>query len=180
MSSWTTPLTHYKSWSGLNKQLIDCLCDPLKDRVSYFLTRYHDVHNSYGRAAILLDKKELVCFSWTKMQEQEYEVFKIHSGTYIKSGKRISYDEIRDRIRSRWDENCTYHEKDFLCAATGFLQLNIADALKSGDLIIRIFAVMDKRVGKRTLQAIKCDGEYRSLPEWVKQFYELRFKISGI
>ena len=55
MRSWSTPLTHYKSWSGLNKQLIDCLCDPLKDRVSYFLTRYHDVHNSYGRAAILLD-----------------------------------------------------------------------------------------------------------------------------
>lgn len=48
-------MNHYKSWGYLNKQLADLLCDELKERVSYFLTRYHKVHNSYGRAAICLD-----------------------------------------------------------------------------------------------------------------------------
>ena len=56
-------MDHYKSWSGLNKWLNECLCDELRGRVTYFLTRYHKVHDSYGRAAILLDGKELVRFS---------------------------------------------------------------------------------------------------------------------
>jgi hypothetical protein len=47
-------MEHYKSWTGLNKQLRENLCDELTDRIAYFLTRYHDVHNSYGRAAIRL------------------------------------------------------------------------------------------------------------------------------
>lgn len=50
----------YKSWSGLGKQLTDNLCDALKNRITFFLTRYHSVHDSYDRAAIRLDGKELV------------------------------------------------------------------------------------------------------------------------
>ena len=64
-------MNHYKSWSGLNKQLNESLCDSLKDRISYFLTRYHEVHDSYGRASIKLDGKELVVFSWIDMYRQE-------------------------------------------------------------------------------------------------------------
>ena len=44
-------MDHYKSWSGLNKWLNECLCEELKGRITYFLTRYHKVHDSYGRAA---------------------------------------------------------------------------------------------------------------------------------
>ena len=67
-------MNHYKSWSGLNKQLNDYLCDSLKNRISYFLTRYHDVNNSYGRASIKLDGKELVIFSWIDMYKQDYDI----------------------------------------------------------------------------------------------------------
>ena len=67
-------MDHYKSWSGLNKWLCECLCEELKDRITYFLTRYHKVHDSYGRAAILLDGKELVCFSWIEQYRQEQQV----------------------------------------------------------------------------------------------------------
>lgn len=52
-------MNHYKSWVGLNKRLTQQLCEPLKNRITYFLTRYHKVHNSYGRASIRLDGKEL-------------------------------------------------------------------------------------------------------------------------
>ena len=65
---------HYKSWSGLNKQLTDAVCKELRGRITYFLTRYHDVHNAYGRAAIRLDGKELIQFSWVDMYRQEADV----------------------------------------------------------------------------------------------------------
>lgn len=38
----------------------------------------------------------------------------------------------------------------------------------------RVLAIMDRRVGKRTLEEIKNAGEYKSYPEWVQQFYKLR------
>lgn len=41
---------------------------------NFFLTRYHDVHNSYGRASIRLDGKELTNFSWVDMYKQEFDV----------------------------------------------------------------------------------------------------------
>ena len=70
-------MDHYKSWAGLNKWLKDCLCDDLKDRITYFMTRYHKVHDSYGRAAILLDGREVVCFSWIEMIRKECAVNEI-------------------------------------------------------------------------------------------------------
>ncbi len=34
-------MDHYKSWSGRNKWLCECLGEELKGRITYFLTRYH-------------------------------------------------------------------------------------------------------------------------------------------
>lgn len=67
-------MNRYKSWANLNKQLQDLLCAGLKGRVTYFLTRYHKVHNAYGRAAIRVDDQELVCFSWIEGYRQDSDV----------------------------------------------------------------------------------------------------------
>lgn len=164
-------MNHYKSWSGLNKQLSDFLCDPLKDRITYFLTRYHDVHNAYGRAAILLDKTEMVDFTWAERYEQEYAFSRLHDNG-------VKWNKMKEILKPEWDENCTYSEMDFLSAATEFLQMPISEALNSDNYIIRILAILDKRVGKRTLHAIRSESSDIMLPEWVKQFYELRFSVS--
>ncbi len=50
----------YKSWSNLKKQMNDLLCNSLKDKISYFYTNYHEVHNAYGRATINYCNKEAV------------------------------------------------------------------------------------------------------------------------
>ena len=65
----------YKSWSNLKKQLSELLCDSLKEKVSYFYTNYHNVHNVYGRATINYDKKELVEFAWVDRYVQESEEY---------------------------------------------------------------------------------------------------------
>ena len=72
---------NYKSWSNLKKQMTDLLADSLKDKISYFYTTYHEVHNAYGRATINYNKKELVSFSWVEMYEQEREISKIYEET---------------------------------------------------------------------------------------------------
>lgn len=160
-------MNHYKSWAGLNKQLTDLLCDELKERLSYFLTRYHKVHNSYGRAAIRLDKRELVCFSWIEMYHQEADLNKVWEKTGV-----WDYSDLT--LKEKWDADATYCDMNFLSAATSFLQTPIMKALYSDNYIVRIFAILDRRIGKRTLDIIKEDGTYQSCPAWVKQFYDLR------
>ena len=164
-------MNRYKSWAGLNKQLHQCLCDPLKNRVSYFLTRYHDVHNAYGRVAIRLDGKELVCFSWIEQYRQEMQI------DQFLCENEGSYETAELTLKSQFDDNCAYCEMDFLAAALAFRDLSIQDALQSENLIICILAILDKRAGKRTLQRIASAGEYKKLPPWVQQFYELRLKL---
>lgn len=162
-------MQHYKSWSSLNNQLCENLCDKLKSRITYFLTRYHNVHNSYGRAAIRLDGKELACFSWIEMYHQEADISKLH-----KTKSFNSYDEMLEEMKPIWDINCTYNEMDFLDAVLQFRNMSIQDALSSDNYIIKIFAILDKRVGKRTLASIENTKAYENYPDWVKQFYELR------
>lgn len=162
---------HYKSWSKVNKQLENLLCSKLKGHLSYFLTRYHKVHNSYGRAAIRLDNREMICFSWAEMYHKERDLHEIWEETGV-------WDYNDQNLKKKWDINATYHEEDFLSAAVSFLQMPITDALYSDNYMIRIFAVVDKRVGKRTLQKIKEMGDYQNFPAWVKQFYELRLNMN--
>jgi len=163
-------VNHYKSWSKLNKQLSALLCDELKDHLSYFLTRYHKVHNSYGRAAIRLDNRELVCFSWVEMYQQEQDLHEIQRETG-------AWDDNDPGLKSRWDANAVYHDMDFLTAAASFLQMPILEALDSDNRIIRIFAIVDRRIGKRTLQKVRASEDYQNLPAWVRQFYDLRLGI---
>ena len=166
-------MEHYKSWSGLNKWLCECLCEELKGSITYFLTRYHKVHDSYGRAAILLDGKELVCFSWIEQYRQEQQVAATHNEDRSKD-----WFELYEEMKPGWAENCTLCEWDFLSAVLEFRNLSIQDALNSEDYIIKVLAILDKRVGKRTLQKIKEAEEYKKYPEWVRQFYELRLNES--
>ena len=163
----------YKSWKALKNQLEELLCEKLKGRVTYFLTRYHRVHNSYGRAAVLLDGKELVCFSWIEMYNQESDLIKLHYD------KTRSFSEGRAELEKEWDKNCTYCDMDFLSAALEFTDMPIERALRSENSIIRMLAVMDRRVGKRTLQKLS-DDNISDIPEWARQFYDLRLEKENL
>ena len=160
----------YKSWSNLKKQMNDLICDSLKDKISYFYTSYHEVHNAYGRATINYNKKEMVAFSWVEMYAQELEVSQLYQ-----EGKKVSYGELE---KGKWIPECKLCDADFINSLTIYLKTDIAISLHSDNYLLRVFAYMDRRVGKRTLIKIKDDVE--KLPDWVKQFYRIRCEADGI
>ena len=162
--------SRYKSWSNLKKHMNDLLCDSLKDKISYFYTSYHEVHNAYGRATINYCKKEMVAFSWVEMYKQEQEVSQLYQ-----EGKKVSYGELE---KGKWMPECKLCDADFINSLTIYLKTDIATSLNSDNYLLRVFAYMDRRVGKRTLIKIKDDVE--KLPDWVKQFYRIRCEADGI
>ena len=163
-------MARYRSWSGLNKRLEGRLCESLKGRITYFLTRYHSVHNAYGRAAIRLDGSELVRFSWVERYEQE----NVFCWSYPQN------EADWEKLRAEWNESGKLHDEDFIEAALTELDSPVSEALESPEYLVRIFAVLDKRTGKRTLRRLLEGGEYLELPQWVRQFYELRFEAEGM
>lgn len=131
-----------RTWSSLNKRLKESLCDELKERITYFYTRFREAHDAPHCAAI-----------------------------------RLSFDKMDEMMKPKWDENGTYSGGDFFRSAADFLNLSIADALVSEDYIVKILVILDRRVGKRTLEKIREAGEYQNYPDWVRQFYELRLSL---
>ena len=71
-----------------------------------------------------------------------------------------------------FDQRCFYH------AFAEFDNQSIEASLKSDDLIVRIFAVLDKRIGKRRLASMK--ETITSEPATFQEFYAIRAKAEGL
>lgn len=176
----------YKSWSNLKKQMSDLLCDALKNKISYFYTTYREVRATYGRATINYERKELVAFSWQMRYEQWEDECKILNSTDVNIQQLGSLSAVFERQKQiqedlsqeKWMPECILCDSDFIFAVTEYLKADIKSALHSNNYILRAFAYMDRRVGKRTLIKIKDDAE--ALPEWVKQFYRVRCESEGL
>ena len=167
-------MEHYKSWPALKRQLEELVCDGLRGWITYFLTHYHQVHNAYGRAAILLDGRELVCFSWAENCRQEQELSR-----RSREHPEWSYGELLADRNPVWEEKGTLSEMDFLAAALAFRNMPVQEALESENGIVRIFAILDRRTGRRTLEKIAASKAYQTAPEWLGQFYRLRLGLEA-
>ena len=176
----------YKSWSGLKKQLESLLCDSLKDRISYFYTTYREVRKAYGRASINYDKKELASFSWDIGYQQWADEYKFLNDNNIDASHFPKAEDMwqkqlevqRNLAKEKWMPNGTLCETDFIYSASAYVNTDIAEALESENYLLRVFAFMDRRVGKRTL--IKIREEAEKMPEWAKRCYKIRLEAEGI
>lgn len=176
----------YKSWSNLKKQMEGLLCDALKDKISYFYTTYREVHDTYGRATINYERKELVAFSWHMRYEQWEDEYKILNTNHVDVQHLGSISAVwekqiqvhQDLLKEKWMPECILCDGDFIFAVTEYLKTDITSAIHSDNYILRVFAYMDRRLGKRTLIKMKEDAD--ALPEWAKQFYRVRCVAEGL
>jgi len=184
-------------WSKLKKQLEDYISPCLKGRVEFWITNYRKAHDRMGRAYITVDGKEVVNMCTIKKEIAVFDTEK-----ELKKSKNISFEQDdfeQDRIyellrREGFSEdtlsqiarnrsiNDIAHKKvegqdifsqyDFLEAAERFLNSTIEESLKSDNSIVKALALIDRRVGKRTLNMLKESIEDES--ELVRYFYRLR------
>lgn len=172
-----------QSWSKIRKRLEqDYLCDALQGRIQYFFTIYHNSHDGEGRFAVRVDGKEV------------WNAHSFNEGTYDRIAKSI---KISDNIPSReWDGKNMIHDEENLAAESKavqianewgiastwdvmwaielYLNMDIHEALQLDNPIIKMFAILDRRVGKRTLERVR--DSYCNGPAWLKQFYALRIE----
>lgn len=139
-------------WSKLRKELKDRLADNLKGRLDYHLTTYKNSTGFLGRAWITYDGEEIINFS----NMDTLNRFQTYSNAAAET-TYISHDPIESSQRSKDKimEIGEFSKYDFGHNALEFLNLNVFDCLKSENPILQILAVVDNRVGKRSLQKLQ-------------------------
>lgn len=177
------------SWSGLRKELEqDFLCNALKGRVQYFITHYRDAHDDYGRICIRVDGKEQLMgnpyaygvkgYCALEMQLKREQEIPMREW----SPKETLYAEenqaVEDKVKALTIENGDFAIYDITDAIRTYKTATIADSLSSENPLVRMFAVLDRRVGKRTL--LKLATQIEEQPQWLQFFYMLRLDAETI
>lgn len=161
------------SWSGMRKYLEqDMLADALKGRVRYGCTRYIGMDGCHI-FEICVDGKQIKRFSWETVNS-----WFIDQG-YAQKEKPGS---IQDYWADFWklmeqyppEARSEYTDDEFCQALTAYRNQDIQASLASPDPIVNMFALLDRRTGKRSLEKFAEALDCR--PPWLRFFYDLRIQ----
>lgn len=159
------------SWSGMRKYLEkEMLADSLKGRIRYGCTRY-----------VGMDGWKIfdVCIDNIQVKRFSYETLFTHLSKEVLKKENVTWEELLDYI-----EECPVNKRDvhihseFTDALATYRNQDIKLSIQSSNPIVRMFAVLDRRIGKRTL--IKIKDNLDTQPEWLKNFYLLRLNAENI
>ncbi len=165
-------------WSKTNQKLQNFLCDSLKGRVRYFITSYRKAHDQTGRGAIIVDGKEVLNACFLNKQVKDY----YRSQEISKNPSYIP--KYNSELSNLWEaQDMLYKEGlrgdcDFTLAVKSILTKSIDECINSEDYLTRIFAIVDRRMGKKRL--LKTKSNYDDMHELEQFFYDLRCEAEGI
>ncbi len=162
------------TWSSTRKKLEeDYLCPALRGRVRYFATTYSKCPDHGGRAAILVDGVEVLKSSY---YEYAPAFWKLQSE--LRRLEEADWREAAPKAGQTVLEDGLFDQRDFYAAFQELDNQSVEASLASGNPIVRIFALLDRRLGKRRLAALEETMEQEL--DWVRPFYFLRMEAEGV
>ncbi len=164
------------SWSGMRKYLEqDMLADSLKGRVRYGCTSYIGMDGCHI-FEVCIDNVQVKRFSHETVNTYFIENgFKGESKTSGAPGYWENYWFILNKCPL--NERYEYTDAEFCVALDIYRNQDIQESIIHDNAIVRMFAILDRRVGKRTLQKIK--DRVDDQPQWLRQFYLLRLNAEA-
>ena len=165
------------SWSGMRKYLEkEMLAESLKGRVRYNCTRYVGMDDCHV-FEVYADGKLMKRFSW----ETVNSYFIDRGLTSVKEpfGIREYWQDFWAILeKTPKSERTEFTDGEFSRALAECRKQPIEESVNSDDPLVRMFAVLDRRVGKRTLLKLKETADQQ--PEWLRAFYDLRFEAENM
>ncbi|MBU5427656.1 hypothetical protein KQI41_14800 [Tissierella pigra] len=177
------------SWSGLRRELEnDYLCESLQGRVQYFVTHYHKAPDNYGRIAVRVDGKEVLMGNpydyYVKGYVYKQHILKKEMGVQPRKwvGNETLNDkenkQVEDMVNEMAVNDGVFDIDDITSSIREYKNLDIKESINSANPLVRMLAVMDRRIGKRTLTKLK--SEVDKQPEWLQFFYNLRLESENL
>lgn len=160
------------SWSGMRKYLEqDMLAPSLQGRVQYRRATYPGTDGD-GVFEIRLDGVLAKRCSLETVNSYFLENgLKKNANPYGKSEYWEEFWALSARIQVR--ERPAHTDAEFCEALALYRNQNIQDSLRAENPLVRMFAILDRRVGKRTL--LREMDDMKRQPPWLQAFYQLRF-----
>ena len=161
------------SWSGMRKYLEhEMLAECLRGRVRYGSTAYVGM-DGCRIFEICIDGIQIKRFSL-----ETVNTYFIDNG-YKKPVKPMCNKDYWDDFWELMDKfplksRTEYTDAEFCSALKEYRNQKIQDSINSENPLVRMFAVLDKRIGKNTL--IKVKETIANQPEWLQTIYRLRIE----
>ena len=156
-------------WSKIRTRLKALVCDTLRDRVDFHQTVYRTHHNDVGGVCKCRDAREL----WITI-----DGLQIFRASYCKYAHQLFLmwcagfsSSERDQATKDLPLQEIHSPEDVGTLFKNYLDLDPRISLRSGDPILRALAIIDRRIGLRTLKQLKVKDDEHSL---VRMFYALR------
>ena len=165
------------SWSGMRKYLEqEMLAESLRGRIRYGCTSYPGM-DECRIFEICIDGKQIKRFSWETVNS--YFIVNGYTSNKNPSGINEYWAEFWQLLdKHPITDRTEYTDEEFTDALKKYRNQDIQESLQSNNPLIRMFAILDRRVGKRTL--IKAKETLEEQPIWLKQFYQLRLMAECI
>ena len=159
------------SWSGMRKYLEqEMLADSLQGRIRYGCTTYVGM-DGCRIFEVCIDGVQVKRFSWETVNT--YFIDNGYTKNPAPSGIGEYWSEFWQLLEKYpINQRTEYTDEEFCKALEAYRNQSIQENICSSNPIIRMFAVLDRRIGKRTLSKIQTSIDEQ--PEWLRQFYELR------
>lgn len=184
------------AWSKIKQNLESFLSPSLVGKVEYRATGYRYLPDKSGRCYIIVDKKEILNMSegtamlpWYQTEQEiknnpdiQIPVGKEDLEMVRKDMGELVPDErlaviARDRKISVYAKEllaaqAALCKSDFYSMANLFLSDSIEKNLESKDMLLNIFALIDRRVGKKRI--LSMEEKMKLKHPIVQYFYDLR------
>lgn len=164
------------TWSGIrNKLENDYLCPALRGRIQYFATSYWESHDQTGRAAIRLDGVEVLRSNYYAYEQNYWNRYQALRREGV--GEDDPKAPFRMAHEGTLNDGC-FDNIFFYEAFHEFDNQSIEKSLTSENPLVRVFALLDRRLGKRRLLALEESMEQEL--DWVRAFYVIRMQAEGL
>ena len=165
------------SWSGMRKYLEqEMLASALQGRLRYGCTTYVGMDGCHI-FEVCVDGVQVKRFSWETVNT--YFIDHGYTTNSSPNGTNEYWADFWNLMDQYSPDNRTeYTDEEFCQALEMYRNQSIQDSVNSQNPIVRMFAVLDRRIGKRTL--IKLYNTIEDQPEWLRQFYFLRLHSENI
>lgn len=164
------------TWSGIrNKLENNYLCPALRGHIQYFAASYRESHDQVGRAAIRLDGVEVLRSNYYDYEQNYWNRYQSlrQEGAGEDDPKAPFRLAHEGALNNGGFDNCIFYEAFHI-----FDNQSIEKSLVSENPLVRIFALLDRRLGKRRLLVLEESME-REL-DWVRVFYVIRMQAEGL
>lgn len=160
------------SWSGMRKYLEnEILASTLKGRIRYSCTTFVGM-DGCGIFEIFVDGKSIKQFS---METVASDLYPSNQPVNMNEYWKMYWNEKSNISLKKRKE---FDDEEFSNALAQYRSFNITESIQSNNPIIRMFAILDRRLGKRTLQ--KLIKEIEVQPAWLQYFYRLRMSADNV